>query len=127
MQIISKRVTACTVALAETQAFSVVPDSAMSLRVVHEFIRKSVRVGSFFGSFLVFFMSFKSQVGLLSKDMTCKVQKVKVKVQKDSKKTKKERQSNDTFPDALLCGRGGNSDSQFLLWAQMGSVVGTRS
>jgi hypothetical protein len=54
-------------------------------------IRKSV--GTFFVSFLVFlvfFMSFESQVGLLSKDMTCKVQKVKVKVQKDSKKTKKD-------------------------------------
>ena len=47
-------------------------------------------------------MPFKSQVSLLSKDMACKVQKVKVKVQKGRKKTKKDkfkRQSNDTFPD----------------------------
>ena len=40
--------------------------------------------------FFVFFMPFKSQVGLLSKDMACKVQKVRVKVQKDRKNTKKD-------------------------------------
>ena len=37
------------------------------------------------------FYAFKSQVSLLSKDMACKVQKVKVKVQKDRKKTKKDK------------------------------------
>ena len=56
------------------------------------YIRKIVGTSfvSFFNLFSLF-MSFKSQVGLLSKDMTCKVQKVKVKVQKDSKKIKKDK------------------------------------
>jgi hypothetical protein len=52
--------------------------------------------------FSMFFSSFKSPVGLLSKDMVHKVQKVKVKVQKDNKKTKSKRQSNDTFPDVTM-------------------------
>jgi hypothetical protein len=76
---------------------------------VHTSGKASVLFWVFFGSFL----SFKSPVGLLLKDITCKVQKVKVKVQKDIKKanwkrqrhqkTTSKRQSNDTFPDALPC------------------------
>ena len=53
-----------------------------------------------FHAFLLSFLSLKSPVCLLSKDMRGKYRKVDVKVQKDTRKTNSKRQSNDTFHDA---------------------------
>ena len=54
---------------------------------------------STFRAFLLSFLSLKSPVCLISKDMRGKYRKVEVKVQKDTRKTNSKRQSNDTFPD----------------------------